>query len=158
MPYAFTNGIRLVYDRWGRGERVLMIMGSGAGGRVWTLHQAPALALAGYQAVTFDHRGIAPSDTPPGTYALADMVADTKGLIEALGAAPCRIVGYSLGAMIAQELAIRHPDLVRCAVLIATKSRSDPARDLYTRAHQSLARSGITLPRDYEAAMLAFQM
>lgn len=158
MPYVFTNGIRLAYDRWGRGERVLMIMGSGAGGRVWTLHQTPALARAGYQAVTFNHRGIEPSDTPAGKYALADMVADTKGVIEALGAGPCRIVGYSLGALIAQELAVHHPELVRCAVLIATKARSDATREQHTRAWQALAEAGASLPRDFEALVMAFEM
>src|ERR1700758_3596838 len=104
MPYVFTNGIRLAYERSGRGERGLLIMGSSAGGRAWTMHQTPALAQAGYQAITFDNRGIPPSDVPPGRYSLADMVADTKGLIEALDAAPCRLVGVSMGALIAQEL------------------------------------------------------
>ena len=158
MPHVFTNGIRLSYERSGRGERVLMIMGSSAAGRVWTLHQTPALNEAGYQAITFDNRGIAPSDIPPGKYTMADMVADTKGLIEALDAAPCRIVGVSLGAMIAQELAIQHPELVRCAVLIATKSRSDALRTALGAAERALMQSGVKLPADYEAAMSVLQM
>jgi pimeloyl-ACP methyl ester carboxylesterase len=158
MPHVFTNGIRLSYERSGRGERVLMIMGSSAAGRVWTLHQTPALNEAGYQAITFDNRGIAPSDIPPGKYTIADMVADTKGLIEALDAAPCRIVGVSLGAMIAQELAISHPELVRCAVLIATKSRSDALRAALGTADRALMQSGVKLPPDYEAAMSVLQM
>nr|WSY57446.1 alpha/beta hydrolase [Streptomyces sp. NBC_00886] len=158
MPHVFTNGIRLSYERSGRGERVLMIMGSSAAGRVWTLHQTPALNEAGYQAITFDNRGIAPSDIPPGKYNMADMVADTKGLIEALDAAPCRIVGVSLGAMIAQELAIHHPELVRCAVLIATKSRSDALRTALGAAERALMQSGVKLPADYEAAISVLQM
>lgn len=158
MPHVFTNGIRLSYERSGRGERVLMIMGSAAAGRVWHLHQTPALAEAGYQAVTFDNRGVPPSDVPPGRYTLADMVADTKGLIEALDAAPCRIVGLSLGALIAQELAIGWPHLVRCAVLIATKSRSDAARAAQDRANLALRESGARLPADHEAAMTVFRM
>jgi pimeloyl-ACP methyl ester carboxylesterase len=133
-------------------------MGSSAAGRVWTLHQTPALMRAGYQAVTFDNRGIPPSDVPPGKYSLADMVADTKGLIEALDAAPCRIVGVSMGALIAQELAISWPHLVRCAVLIATKSRSDAARAAHATAHRVIVESGIQLPPDYEAAMAVLQM
>ncbi len=158
MPHVFTNGIRLAYERSGRGERVLLIMGSNAAGRVWTLHQTPALSRAGYQAITFDNRGIPPSDVPPGRYSVADMVADTKGLIEALDAAPCRIIGVSLGALIAQELAASWPHLVRCAVLIATKARSDAARRAYAAAHLAKVESGIQLPVDYEAAMSAFQM
>src|ERR1700754_1658763 len=112
MPYVFTNGVRLFFERSGRGERVLMIMGASARGRLWRLRQTPALTEAGYQAITFDNPGISPSDVPPGKYSLADMVADTRGLIEALDAAPCRIVGASLGAMIAQELMIESPQLV----------------------------------------------
>lgn len=157
MPYVFTNGIRLAYERSGRGERVLMIMGSAAAGRVWTMHQTPALGEAGYQAITFDNRGVPPSDVPAGKYSLADMVADTRGVIEALALAPCRIVGASLGALIAQELVISSPELVRCAVLIATKARSDAMRNAQAKAEQALAESGITLPPDYHAAMAAIQ-
>ncbi len=158
MPYVFSNGIRLNFDRHGRGERVLFIMGSAAGGRVWTMYQTPAVTAAGYQAVTFDNRGIPPSDAPPGRYSLDDMVADTKGLIESIGAAPCRIVGTSLGAMIAQELAIRWPHLVRCAVLMSTKARSDPARLALATAYRSLAAGGVQLPPDFRAAVTAFEM
>jgi pimeloyl-ACP methyl ester carboxylesterase len=158
MPHVFTNGIRLAFERHGRGERILLIMGSSAAGRVWTLHQTPALVAAGYQAITFDNRGVRPSDVPPGRYSLDDMVADTVGLIESIGAAPCRIVGTSLGAVIAQEVAIRRPDLVRCAVLMSTKSRSDPARAAHGRASQVLAESGITLPPEFRASVTAFEM
>lgn len=158
MPYVFTNGIRLAFERHGRGERVLFIMGSSASGRVWTLHQTPAVAAAGYQAITFDNRGIPPSDVPPGRYSLDDMVADTKGLIEAIGAAPCRIVGTSLGAVVAQELAIRWPELVRCAVLMSTKGRSDPARVAHGNAYRALAESGLRLPPEFRASVTAFEM
>jgi pimeloyl-ACP methyl ester carboxylesterase len=158
MAYAFTNGIRLAFERHGRGERVLFIMGSSAGGRVWALHQTPAVAAAGYQAITFDNRGIPPSDVPPGRYSIDDLIADTKGLIEAIGAAPCRIVGTSLGAVVAQELAIRSPELVRCAVLMSTKARSDPARRAHGAAYRALAESGITLPPQFRASVTAFEM
>jgi predicted alpha/beta hydrolase len=82
MPYLTTNGIRLSYERSGRGESVLLVMGSGAAGRVWTVHQTPALNQAGYEIVTFDHRGISPSDVPPGKYTLEEMVTDTAELIK----------------------------------------------------------------------------
>jgi pimeloyl-ACP methyl ester carboxylesterase len=158
MPYVHTNGIRLAYQRSGRGENVLLIMGSGAASHVWTLHQTPALHAAGYATVIFDNRGIPPSDAPAGKYSLADVVGDTKGLIEALDLAPCRIVGTSLGAVIAQELAIDHPQLVRCAVLIATRARSDAARRAQVAADLALAECGATLPREYAATQKVFQM
>jgi pimeloyl-ACP methyl ester carboxylesterase len=158
MPQLRTNGIQLAYQRAGRGETVLFVMGASAGGRVWTLHQTPAIVGAGYEAVTFDNRGIPPSDVPPGEYSLSDMVADTGGLIEALDLAPCRVVGASLGAMITQELMVERPELVRCAVLIATKARSDVTREALSAAYRALAESGIRLPPAYEAAMSVVQM
>ena len=153
-----TNGIQLAYQRHGSGEPVLFIMGTGAAGRVWTVHQTPAIAGAGYEAITFDNRGIPPSDCPPGRYTLADMVSDTRGLIEGLGLGPCRIVGVSLGALIAQELLITAPHLVRRAVLMSTKARSDTARRAHEAAHRALAESGVQLPPEYSAATSILQM
>ena len=75
MPYVSTNGIRLAYERTGSGETVLMIMGQAAGGNVWTMYQVPALNEAGYKVITFDNRGLPPSDVPPGDYSLGDLVA-----------------------------------------------------------------------------------
>jgi pimeloyl-ACP methyl ester carboxylesterase len=158
MPYVLTNGVRLAYTRHGQGPRVLLVMGTAAGGRVWTMHQTPALVKAGYQAITFDNRGIPPSDVPPGRYSLSDMVADTKGLIEGLDAAPCPLVGVSLGAVIVQELAIRHPELVKCAVLMATKSRSDRARQAHHTAFQRMAEAGVNVPKALRPVVSAFMM
>ncbi|WP_242889930.1 alpha/beta fold hydrolase [Actinomadura litoris] len=158
MPFVSTNGIRLSYQRAGRGEPVLLIMGSGAAGRVWTLHQTPALHRAGYETIVVDNRGIAPSDVPPGDYALADLVADTRGLVEALGIGPCRLVGTSMGSMIAQELALESPELVRSAVLIATRARSDAARRALAAADRVLRESGVRLPDAYRAARTVVEM
>jgi pimeloyl-ACP methyl ester carboxylesterase len=158
MPQVSTNGIRLSYQRSGQGEPVLFIMGSGAAGHVWTLHQTPAVIRAGYQAVVFDNRGIGGSDAPDGKYSLADMVADTQGLIEALDLGPCRIVGYSMGAMIAQELAITAPHLVRSAVLMATRARADAMRRAMQESEQLMRESGIQLPPKYEAVRTVLEM
>jgi pimeloyl-ACP methyl ester carboxylesterase len=158
MPQVSSNGIRLSYQRSGQGEPVLFIMGSGAAGRVWTMHQTPAVIQAGYQAIVFDNRGIGGSDAPDGRYSLDDMVADTKGLIEALGVGPCRIVGYSMGALIAQELAIEAPHLVRSAVLIAARARSDVMRRALQESEQLLRENGIQLPPRYEAVRTVLEM
>jgi pimeloyl-ACP methyl ester carboxylesterase len=151
MPFVTTNGIRLAYQRSGRGEPVLLLMGSGAAGYQWTMHQTPALNQAGYETITLDNRGIPPSDSPPGSYRLADLVADTKGVIEALGLGPCRLVGTSLGSMIAQELAAAEPHLVHSAVLLATRARSDALRRAQTAADRALTESGVRLPPKHQA-------
>lgn len=158
MPHLYTNGIRLAYQRSGSGKPVLLIMGSGASGHQWDMYQTPALRQAGYETITFDNRGIPPSDAPPGRYTLADMVADTKGLIEALDLAPCRLLGTSLGAMIAQELAISDPHLVHAAVLMATRGRSDVFRRAQSEWDRILRESGIRLPPRARAVNSVLQM
>ncbi|GLY85071.1 alpha/beta fold hydrolase [Actinoallomurus iriomotensis] len=158
MPFVKTNGIRLSYRRSGRGEPVLLIMGSSAAGHVWTMHQTPALNKAGYETVIFDNRGMPPSDAPEGAYSFAELIADTAGLIEALDLGPCHLVGASMGAMIAQELALDRPDLVRSAVLLATRARSDAFRRTQTAADRALRESGVRLPPAYEAVRTALEM
>jgi pimeloyl-ACP methyl ester carboxylesterase len=158
MSYVHSNGIRLWYHQAGQGEPVLLIMGSGAAGHVWDMHQVPALREAGYQTVVFNNRGIPRSDAPAGKYSLTDMVNDTKGLIEALDLAPCRILGTSLGAMIAQELAVTAPHLVRSAVLMATRARSDTLRRAQTLSDRALLESGVHLPPSYQAVNSVVQM
>ncbi|MFF7459281.1 alpha/beta fold hydrolase [Kitasatospora sp. NPDC008115] len=158
MPFADANGIRISYQSTGAGEPVLLIMGSAASGRVWTVHQTPALVRAGYRAITFDNRGVPPTDAPAGHYALADLVQDTKGLIEALGIGPCRVVGTSLGAMIAQELALTSPESVRCAVLIGTRARTDAFRLAQLRADRALLAEGVSVPPAHRAATTVLQM
>lgn len=158
MSYVHSNGIRLWYQRAGHGEPVLLIMGSGAAGHVWDMYQAPALRQGGYQTVVFNNRGIPPSGAPAGRYSLTELVDDTRGLIEALDLAPCRIVGTSLGAMIAQELAIGAPHLVRSAVLMATRARSDRLRRAQTLAERALLESGVRLPPRFDAVNSVLQM
>jgi pimeloyl-ACP methyl ester carboxylesterase len=151
MPYVSVDGVRLAYERHGVGDPVLLIMGSGTQAKVWEVYQVPALISAGYSVITFDNRGVPPSDVPSGRYSLDDMVYDTVGLIEKLSIGPCRIAGVSLGAVIAQEVAAARPDLVRSAVLMATKARSDVARNAYREADKLLVESGIRLPALYIA-------
>lgn len=158
MPFVSTNGIRLAYERAGSGEPVLLIMGQAAGGNVWTMYQVPALIRAGYAAITFDNRGMPPSEVPPGDYSLDDLVADTVGLIEALGIGPCRLVATSLGGLVATELATRRPDLVMCCVLMAMRTRSDAFRRALSAGENVLTRDGIQLPAGYEAPISVLQM
>ena len=154
MPFADVNGIKLAYDDTGSGEPVLLVMGTAASGRVWHLHQVPALVGAGYRTITFDNRGVSPAEAG---FTIGDLVADTAGLISQLGLGPCRVVGTSMGAQVAAELALARPDLVSQAVLMATRGRRDAMRAALGAAERELRDSGIELPARYEAAMRAVQ-
>ena len=157
MPRAMVNGINLSYDDYGSGDPVVLITGSGATGKMWTPHQVPALTTAGFRVITIDNRGMPPSDLCLDGFTIDDMVADTVGLIKLLGIGPCRIVGFSLGAIMVQELLLAYPDLVIQAVLTATRGRTDALRSAISAAESELADSGITLPPLYAAVTHATQ-
>ncbi|WP_030238271.1 MULTISPECIES: alpha/beta fold hydrolase [unclassified Streptomyces] len=157
MASTTVNGIRIHYASHGSGEPVVMVAGSGSGGRVWHLHQVPHLTAAGYRVITFDNRGIAPSDPCAEGFTVQDMVADTAALIERLSLGRCRLVGHSLGAQIVQELALSRPDLVDRAVLIATRGRSDVLRRALAEAELALHDSAARLPASYKAVVRAMQ-
>ncbi|MEV5652106.1 alpha/beta hydrolase [Nocardia sp. NPDC052254] len=152
MSTALVNGIQLSYEESGTGPLVLLIAGSGNPGRVWRTYQVPALVGAGFRVVTFDNRGISPHGD--STVALEDLVADSAALIEHLGA-PAHVVGTSLGAMVAQELALAHPNLVDHAVMLATAGRPHPMLLAVKAGQAALHDDDIRLPARYQAAVEA---
>ncbi|MGW0178624.1 alpha/beta fold hydrolase [Nocardia sp. NPDC003345] len=165
MPLATVNGISLNYqvkgdrsqgtDVKGGGPLVVMIMGTGSPGRVWELHQVPALLGAGYRVCTFDNRGIAPSHEGTEGITIDQLVADTAGLIELLAEGPALVVGTSMGARVAQELTLARPDLVRKAVFLAGHGRLDQFQKTLSLGEHELDASGVRLPAKYEAALTA---
>ncbi|WP_280428771.1 alpha/beta fold hydrolase [Nocardia brasiliensis] len=165
MPLATVNGISLNYqvkgdrargtDVKGSGPLVVMIMGTGSPGRVWELHQVPALVAAGYRVCTFDNRGIAPSYEAANGMTIDQLVADTAGLIELLDEGPALVVGTSMGARVAQELALARPELVRKAVFMAGHGRLDQFQKTLSLGEHELDAGGVELPAKYEAAVTA---
>lgn len=141
----------LAYRRRGSGPPVLLIAPAAARAALWDMHQVPALVAAGYEVITFDNRGSAPSSAPTGPYRLAELVADTAGLIRALGIGPCRIAGSSLGAMIAQELALVRPDLVTGIALLGTRGRLTHYQRALAIATAQAVRAGDAIPASYAA-------
>jgi pimeloyl-ACP methyl ester carboxylesterase len=157
MPVLKVNGINVGYSEHGSGEPVVLVTGSGAKSQVWHLHQLPALVATGYRVIMPENRGVPPTDAGPPGFTIADMAADVAGLIEALGLAPCRIVGFSLGGMIVQELLVTHGALISQAVLMATRGRTDLLRAAMSRAELDLLGSGVALPPRYAAMVQATQ-
>lgn len=156
MPVIESGKARLAYEEYGTGEPVLLLPPAATPARVWMLHQVPAIVAAGYRAITMDARGTHVS-TPSSPFRLADLIVDVSLLIAELGLAPCLVVGASLGAMIGQELTLAHPELVRAAVLLGTRSRTDFIRGKLTRAMAAQARSG-NPPSELEALLLLSQL
>ena len=110
-------------ERQGEGPDVLLIAGLGDPAEAWQ-PQLDGLADR-YCLTAFDNRGAGRTPLPDAPLLPATMADDAGGLLRALEVPAAHVVGFSMGSAIAQELALRHPELVRSLVLVGTYSRPD---------------------------------
>ncbi len=126
MPTLPINGIDLYYQEFGAGEPLVLIPGMGGTVESW---QAQIRHFQRrYRVISLDNRGAGRSSMPPGPYTMDQMAADLAGLLDALQiAGPVRLVGASLGGIIAQCFIHHYPQRVRQLVLVCTGvSGGDP--------------------------------
>ena len=131
MPTAPANGIEICYDTFGQpaNPALLLVMGLGGQMTAWEPDFCDALANAGFHVIRFDNRDTglstkmesAPTpdigkamtgDMSSASYTLWDMADDAVGLLDHLQLERAHIVGASMGGMIVQAIAIRHPHRV----------------------------------------------
>lgn len=116
MPRASVNGIELEYDTFGSSTDPAIVCIAGLGAQLITFHEdfCRSLVERGYFVVRHDNRdvGLSSKIEDGSSYALEDMADDTVGLLDFLGLSKAHVVGVSMGGMIAQTIAIRHPDRV----------------------------------------------
>lgn len=118
MPTIQVNGINLFYEAHGAGEPLLLIYGLAGRGNNWKF-QIEALSSR-FQLITFDNRGVGETDQPETAFSLGDVADDAAALLDHLGISSAYVFGISMGGMIAQEFALRHPDRVRKLALGCT--------------------------------------
>src|SRR5437016_651031 len=140
MATATVDSIELYYEEHGHGDPLLLIMGLAADSTAW-LFQVPAFAEH-YRTITFDNRGVGRSAKPAGPYTITAMAKDAVGLLDMLGIARTHVVGVSMGGMIAQELALHHPERVRGLVLACTFP--EPDEDVAQQREATIAQLGGT--------------
>jgi pimeloyl-ACP methyl ester carboxylesterase len=123
-----------LYERHGDGPAVLILSNPAADPRWWAVPFVSALVDAGYEVITFIHLG--------ESFRPEDVVRDVAALIERLRVGPVRLLGWSQGAAIAQEVALLRPDLVVAAALIATYGRQNTFDRLLQASSDALATAG----------------
>ncbi len=151
MTAITANGITIEAETYGNkaDPAILLVMGLGAQLTLWPIELVDALVARGFFVIRYDNRDVGLSQkfddagvpdmmaimgalmggqTPNIAYSLDDMAADGVGVLDALGVDKTHIVGASMGGMIAQLIAIHHPERVRTltSIMSTTGNRDLP--------------------------------
>jgi pimeloyl-ACP methyl ester carboxylesterase len=142
MPKVRVGEHEFHYERGGSGEPLLLVQGMSGTHVSWG---EPFLAplRESFDVVAFDNRGIGLSAPIDGPFTIVEMAADAAGLLGELGVESAHVVGISMGGMIAQELALAHPALLRSLTLGCTYC-GGPGSRLMPQENVEILAAGMT--------------
>ena len=112
------GGVRLAYSLEGTGPAIALLHGWLCNRTFWR-EQAPALS-ADHRVLGLDFRGHGESEVPESGYSLEVLAHDVHAVIEELRLGPAVVVGHSMGGMVAQQIAVSHPEDLAGLVLVTT--------------------------------------
>ena len=118
-----TNGIRINCELSGKKKAPVVVLSHSLACSMLMWRPQLERLEPRFRVLRFDTRGHGSSDAPAGPYTLAQMVDDTVGILDKLGFDRVHFVGLSMGGMIAQGLALRHPERIEQMVLTDTTAR-----------------------------------
>ncbi len=163
VEVAHTSDGSVAYRSIGAGPPIVLVMGYAAPMEVWDPRFVDALAQ-GHRVVVFDNAGVGETSAVRGPLSIQKMADQTAALIATLRLGRCVVVGWSMGGMVAQALAVTHPGEVRALVLMATFPGTGPIertpQDVVKALTDPKARlAPYTLfPKDQRAAYGAFEI
>jgi len=131
MPILKTDDLNIYYEITGKGSPLLLIHGLGSSTRDWESQKV--FLSRHFKVIAFDVRGHGKTGKPPGPYSVSMFAKDTAHLIKSLDIFPVHVAGISMGGMIAFQLGLDAPELVKSLSII----NSGPELILRTSAEQA---------------------
>lgn len=141
MPFLTRDGIRLYYEVHGKGEPLLFLSETACHCDVWKLHQLDSFSDK-YTVILYDYRGTGRSDWVSAEYSIGMFAADAAAILEHLGASPAIVCGHSMGASVAQVMALDHPDKVTRLVLASGRSHYPQTKGIPLRIAKEMVEWG----------------
>lgn len=149
------DGGKLAYRVQGEGRPLLLVMGIGSRAIDWTDDLLGMIGPA-HRCIMYDHRGVGLSDAPTGSVTLSSMAQDAMAVLDEVGVDRCDVLGYSMGGMIAQRIALEHAPRVARLALISTTSGSPRDVQPSPEIIQKLTEQGPSERETMVNAMAAF--
>jgi pimeloyl-ACP methyl ester carboxylesterase len=118
----------MYYEVHGNGESLVLIQGLSLDSSAWA-NQISAFSQK-YRVIVFDNRGVGQSESPKISYSTEMMADDTVELLKFLNIKNAHILGFSMGGAIAQQIALKYPEIVKSLILVTTAARF-PAKAQY---------------------------
>ncbi|WP_243228322.1 alpha/beta hydrolase [Microbacterium sp. CIAB417] len=162
MPFTESADVRLYYEVFGSEKDPVLVLISGGGAQLlsWDPRLVAALTSGGLRVVRFDNRDTGFSqrfggeEDVDGGYGLSDMADDVLRILDDLGVESAHVAGHSMGGMMAQMLAIEHPERVRSLGLLSTIPGRSPRYVLHGERPE-LAEKPVRVTREQAVAYAA---
>jgi pimeloyl-ACP methyl ester carboxylesterase len=156
MPFARNGTVKLHWESSGEGPAVLLVAGQGMTVDGWWA-TTPVLERS-FRVIAFDNRDTGDSSHVPWPYTVAQMARDAVAVLDAAGEQRAHVYGISLGSLVAQEVALRHPDRVHALVLGASSAGGFAAYKPppSSFAQTFLVRAGTMAPEEAEWAAVPY--
>ena len=119
LKKVHVGDIDIAYKMFGKGDPILLIQGVGGSMDSWEPSILKELS-SNHTVIIFDNRGVGNTTTGTKQFSIQQFANDTVGLLDGLKIQKANVLGHSMGSIIAQQLALTHPEKVNRLLLISS--------------------------------------